>query len=129
MSRDKEVGEVVSPIISLVNNNYSCLVELLLVLIVMFARERLVKKRLLLLMSSDSKMQNGKKESRCSPPRFWVRPHRNLKLWNDFMNGNMIREEWKENLECHNVSFRFCVESFEHTVRVKSRVNYHLSPL
>ena len=129
MSRDKEVGVVVSPIISLVNNNYSCLVELLLVLIVMFARERLVKKRLLLLMSYDSKMQNGKKESRCSPPRFWVRPHRNLKLWNDFMNGNMIREEWKENLECHNVNFRFCVESFEHTVRVKSRVNYHLSPL
>ena len=79
MSRDKEVGVVVSPIISLVNNNYSCLVELLLVLIVMFARERLVKKRLLLLMSYDSKMQNGKKESRCSPPRFWVRPHRNLK--------------------------------------------------
>ena len=79
MSRDKEVGEVVSPIISLANNQYSCLVELLLVLIVMFARERLVKKRLLLLMSSDSKMQNGKKESRCSLPRFWVRPHRNLK--------------------------------------------------
>ena len=79
MSRDKEVGEVVSAIISLVNNQYSFLVELLLVLTVMFARKRLVKKRLLLVMSSDSKMQNGKKESRCLPPRFWIRPHRNLK--------------------------------------------------
>ena len=29
MSRDKEVGEVVSAIISLENNQYSCLVELL----------------------------------------------------------------------------------------------------
>ena len=29
MSRGKEVGEVVSAIISLVNNQYSCLVELL----------------------------------------------------------------------------------------------------
>ena len=29
MSHDKEVGEVVSAVISLVNNQYSCLVELL----------------------------------------------------------------------------------------------------
>ena len=32
MSRDKEVGEAVSAIISLANNQYSCLVELLGVL-------------------------------------------------------------------------------------------------
>ena len=24
------------------------------------------------------------------------------------MNGNMIPEEWKKNLECHNVHFTFC---------------------
>ena len=53
MSRDKEVGEVVSAIISLVNNQYSFLVELLRVLTVIFARKRF---RQLLLMSSDSKM-------------------------------------------------------------------------
>ena len=53
MSRDKEVGEVVSAIISLVNNQYSFLVELLRVLTVMFAQKRL---RLLLRMSSDFKM-------------------------------------------------------------------------
>ena len=29
MSRDKDVGDVVSAIISLVNNQYSCLVDLL----------------------------------------------------------------------------------------------------
>ena len=52
----KKVGEVVSAIISLVNNRYSCLVELLRVSAVMFVQKRLVKKRLLLLMSSDSKM-------------------------------------------------------------------------
>ena len=56
MSRDKEVAEVVSAIISLVNNHYSFLTELLRVVTVMFARKRLVRKRLLLLMSSDSKM-------------------------------------------------------------------------
>ena len=39
MSRDKEAGEVVSVIISLVNNQYSCLVELLDVLIGMLARK------------------------------------------------------------------------------------------
>ena len=78
MSHDKEVGQVVSAIISLVNNQYSFLVELR-VLTVMFARKRLVKKKQLLLMSSDSKMQNAKKGSRSSPHRFWVRPHRNLK--------------------------------------------------
>ena len=39
MSRDKELGEVVSAIISLVNNHYSFLVELLCVLTVML-RER-----------------------------------------------------------------------------------------
>ena len=53
MSYNKEVGEVVSAIISLVNNQYSFLVELLRVLTVMFAQKRL---RLLLLMSSDFKM-------------------------------------------------------------------------
>ena len=63
MSRDKEVGEVVSAIIYLVNNQYSFLVELQSFLIAMFARKRLVKKTLLLLMSSESKMQNGKKEA------------------------------------------------------------------
>ena len=83
MSRDKEVGEVVSAIISLKNNQCSFLVELQGVLTVMSARKSLVKKRLLLLMSSDFKMQNGKKGSRRSPPRFWVKPHCNLKCWND----------------------------------------------
>ena len=55
MSRDKEVGEVVSAITSLVNNQYSFLVELQSVLTAMFARKRLVRKTLLLLMSSDYK--------------------------------------------------------------------------
>ena len=40
MSHDKEVGEVVSAIISLVNNQYSFLVELRRVWTVMFARKR-----------------------------------------------------------------------------------------
>ena len=75
MSRDKEVDEVVSAIISKITISIVFLVELKGVLTVMFARERSVKKRLLLLISSDSKTQNGKKESRRSPPRFWVRPH------------------------------------------------------
>ena len=66
MTRDKKMSES----IFLVNNQYSFLVELLGVLTVMFARKRLVKNRLLLLMSSDSKMQNGTKGSRDSPPCF-----------------------------------------------------------
>ena len=57
------MGEVVSAIISLVKNQYSCLVELLGVLTVTLARKTLVKKRLLLLMSSDSETQNGKREA------------------------------------------------------------------
>ena len=56
-------------------------------------------------MSIDSKMQNVKKGSRRSPPRFWVRPHRNLKWWNDVMKGNMIPEEWKENVRMSEHSF------------------------
>ena len=57
---------MVSAIISLENNRYSCLVELLGVLTVMLARKSLVKKRPLLLMSSDSKTQNRKKGSKRS---------------------------------------------------------------
>ena len=110
MSRDKEVGEAVSKIISLVNNQYSCLVELLGVLAMMLARKRLLNKRLLLLMSSESTTKNGKKESRRSPPRFWVRPHRNLKWWNNFMNGNMIPEEWKKNFRISERSFYILCE-------------------
>ena len=79
MSRDKEVGEIVSAIISFVNNQYSFLVELLRILTVMFAQKRLVKKKLFLLMSAYFKVQNGQKVGRSSPPRFWVRSHRNLK--------------------------------------------------
>ena len=78
MSRDKEIGEVVSAMISLVNNQYSCLVELLGVLTEMLAQKRLLKKRLLLLMGSESTTKNGKKGRKRSPPRFWVKPHRNL---------------------------------------------------
>ena len=48
-----------------------------------------------LLTNSDAKTQNGKKGKKCSSPRFWVRPH--LKWWNDFLNEDMIPEEWKEN--------------------------------
>ena len=43
-------------------------------------------------MSSDSKTQNGKKGKRRSPAYFWV-------WWNDFMNGNMIPKEQKENFK------------------------------
>ena len=39
MSRNNEVSKVVSAIISLVNNQYSCLVELLGVLTAMLAQE------------------------------------------------------------------------------------------
>ena len=43
MSHDKEVGEIFSAIISLVNNQHSCLVESLGVITVMFVQKRLVK--------------------------------------------------------------------------------------
>ena len=109
MSRDKELGEIVS----LVDNQYSFLVELLCVLTVMFAQKRFVKKRLLLLMSYDSKMQNGRKGSRCSPPSCWLRPHRNLKRWNDFMNGNMIPKEWKENFRMSQRLFYILCEELQ----------------
>ena len=56
MSHDKEVDEVVSVIIALVNKQYSLLTGLMGILTVVFARKRLAKKRLLLHMSSDSKM-------------------------------------------------------------------------
>ena len=67
MSRHKELGEIVSAIIYLANNQYSFLVQLLCVLTVMFARKRFVKKRLLLLVIYDSKMGHGRKGRRCSP--------------------------------------------------------------
>ena len=44
MSHDKEVDEVVSVIIVLVNNQYSLLAELMGILTVVFAQKRLAKK-------------------------------------------------------------------------------------
>ena len=129
MSRDKEVGEVVNATISLVNNQDSLLVELLRAQTVMFARNRLVKKRLLLLMSSDSRMQYGKKGSRCSLPRFCVRPYHNLKWWNDFMNGNMIPEKWKENFRMSQRSFYTLCEELRAYTQSWAWVNPQLSPL
>ena len=110
MSRDKGVREAVSKIISLVNNQYSCLVELLGVLTMMLARKRLLNKRCYCLLALNPVTKNGKKESRRSPPRFWVRSHRNLKWWNNFMNGNMIPEEWKKNFRISERSFYILCE-------------------
>ena len=91
MNSNKEVKKVVSAIISLINNYYSCLVELLGVLTVMLARKRLVKKSLLLLMSSNSKTQNVKKGSKNSPLHFRVRP-----LTSEFEIVEWFHE-WKHN--------------------------------
>ena len=63
MIRDKEVSGVVGAIISLVNNQYSCLVKLLGVLTVMLAQKRLLKKGLLLFIGSESTTENGKREA------------------------------------------------------------------
>ena len=30
-------------------------------------------------------------------PRFWMRGYRNLKWWDNFIDGNMLSEEWKDN--------------------------------
>ena len=43
-------------------------------------------------------------------PRFWVRPHRNLKWWNDFMNGNMIPGECTEHFRMTERSFYIVCE-------------------
>ena len=58
-------------------------------------------------------MQNGYKGSRRSAPRFWVRPHRDLKWWNDFMNGNMIPEERRENFTMSQLSFYILLEELQ----------------
>ena len=78
----------------------------------MLAQMRLLRGRFLLLMNSDSKTQNGKKGNKCSPPGFWVRPHRNLKEWNDFLNGDLIPEEWKENITMNLLILLFHVILF-----------------
>ena len=88
--------EVVSALISLVTFQYNSFVELLTALTMMLAQKRLIRKSfLLLMMNSDSKMQNGNKGNKHSPPRFWVRPNRNVKKCNDFLNGYMIPEKGK----------------------------------
>ena len=56
-------------------------------------------------MSSDSKTQNWRKGSRRSPPRYWEISHSNLKWFNDFLNGKMIPEDWKENFRMSECSF------------------------
>ena len=55
MNQDKEV---LRAIISLVNIQYSCFVELLDMLTMMLTQKRLLWKRFLLFMNSDSKTQN-----------------------------------------------------------------------
>ena len=126
MSRDKEVSEVVCKIISLVNNQYNYLVQLLGVLTMTLAQKRLLKKRLLLLMSSKSTTKNGKKESRRSPTRFWVRPHRSLRWWNNFMNGNMIPEGWKENFRMPECSFYILREELRPYIQKENIYEYLL---
>ena len=61
-------------------------------------------------MNSDSISQYGEKRRKRGLLRFWVRPHRNLKWWNDFINGNMLPEEWKENYRISQRSFYILCE-------------------
>ena len=62
-------------------------------------------------------MENGNKGSRRSPPRFWLRPHCDLKWWNDFREIRFLKNA-KKTLECQNVHFTFCVKSYDDTVIV-----------
>ena len=108
MNRDKELVSG----ITLVNIQHSCFVKLLVVLKIMLAQKRFLRKRFLLLMNSDVKMLDIKKRNKRAPPRFWVRPHRNWKWWNDFPDGNIIPEEWKENFRMpERLFYILCEES------------------
>ena len=37
--------------------------------------------------------------------RFWIRPGRTSLWWDNFLNGVMLEEEWKENFRMSRVSF------------------------
>ena len=39
------------------------------------------------------------------PRRFWIRPGRTSLWWDNFLNGVMLEEEWKENFRMSCVSF------------------------
>ena len=63
-----------------------------------------VQKRLVLTQIMDSnRIKRHKRERR--ERRFWVRPGRTSLWWDNFMNGVVVEEEWKENFRMSRANF------------------------
>ena len=56
------------------------------------------------LLSMNSCHHKVKKRANHHRRRFWTRPGRTSALWDNFINGTMIEEEWKENFRMSKTS-------------------------
>ena len=62
------------------------------------------QRHLILSQLADSGGRKCPKRSR-KTRRFWVRPGRTAAWWDNFMNGTVLEEEWKENFRLSRASF------------------------
>ena len=66
-----------------------------------YIRNRQDVLRLLSMNSCHHKVKKGANHHR---RRFWTRPGRTSALWDNFINGTMIEEEWRENFRMSKTS-------------------------
>ena len=63
-----------------------------------------VQRRVLLTQIIESSKKKGPKRER-RQRRFWVRPGRTCLWWENFLNGVVLEEEWKENFRMSRINF------------------------
>ena len=63
-----------------------------------------VQRRVLLTQIIESSKKKGPKRER-RQRRFWVKPGRTCLWWENFLNGVVLEEEWKENFRMSRINF------------------------
>ena len=97
----------------------------------LIARNQTAKRSLIKHIALDSFQKNlsrRKKKRLGRFVRFWVRPGRTSLWWDNFANGSVVAEEWKENFRMSKWSFmKLCGEIGPHIAKKKTNMRLPLS--
>ena len=77
------------------------------------------------LLSMNSCHHKVKKRANHHRRRFWTRPGRTSALWDNFINGTMIEEEWRENFRMSKTSLLKLAEELRDNEHCKLRESRH----
>ena len=102
---------VSSLLIALISSLMSC-VQMNAAVINLHNRYFRDRQDVLRLLSMNSGHHKLKKRANHHRRRFWMRPGRTSAWWDNFINGTMIEEEWRENFSSTSSSVHLYVSAY-----------------